>query len=77
MHVQHAGHGKHNVGGCDNGARALPPRAGMMWELEGRAGALAGTFKVQNVANTLWEACVFSILRAPAERSLWMRVPSD
>ena len=31
----------------------------MMWELEGRAGALAGTFKVQNVANTLWEACVF------------------
>ena len=38
MHVQHAGQSKHNVGGCDNGARALPPRAGMMWELEGRAG---------------------------------------
>ena len=30
------------------------PGAGVMRELEGRAEALAGTFKAQEVANSLW-----------------------
>ena len=34
----------------------------MMRALEGRAEALGGTFKAQEVANTLWSACVFSLL---------------
>jgi hypothetical protein len=42
-----------------------------MRELERRAVSLAGTFNAQGVANTLWAACVFSILRASAEGSHW------
>jgi hypothetical protein len=34
----------------------------MMRELEGRAEALAGTFNAQDVANTLWAACVFLLV---------------
>ena len=48
------------------------PGAGLMRELEGRAEALAGTFNTQEVTNTLWAACVFSILRAPGEGRRWI-----
>ena len=76
MHVQHAGQSKTMWVDVTMGREPSLPG----WDDVGAGGAgwaLAGTFKVQNVANTLWEAWVFSILRAPAERSLWMRVPSD
>ena len=33
--------------------------SGVIRELEGRAEALAGTFRAQEVASTLWAACVF------------------
>ena len=45
----------------------------MMRVLEGRAEALAGTFKAQNVANTLWAASVLSVLCSPAEGSRWVQ----
>jgi hypothetical protein len=48
------------------------PGAGVMRELEGRAEMLAGSFNAQEVANTLWAACVFSILRAPGEGRRWI-----
>ena len=50
-HVQHAEHGEHAVGVCDDGAGA---QGGLDEELEGRAEAVAGPFKAQEVANTLW-----------------------
>jgi hypothetical protein len=42
------------------------PGAGLLKVLEGRAEAVAGTFKAQNVANTLWAACLFSIFLRPS-----------
>jgi hypothetical protein len=41
-------------------------------KLEGRAEALAGTFNAQGVANTLWAAGVFAMLRSPDEGSRWV-----
>jgi hypothetical protein len=43
------------------------PGAGVMRVLEGRAEAVAGTFNAQEVANTLWAACVFPVLSAPGQ----------
>jgi hypothetical protein len=43
-----------------------------MRELEGRAEALAGTFNAQHVANNLWAASVFFVLRDPAGGSWWV-----
>jgi hypothetical protein len=40
------------------------PGAGLMRVLEGRAEAVAGMFNAQYVANTLWAACVLSLLCA-------------
>jgi hypothetical protein len=40
--------------------------------LEGRAEALAGTLNAQEVANMLWAACVFAMLRSPDEGSRWV-----
>jgi len=48
------------------------PRAGLMRELEGRAEALAGTLKAQDVANMLWAACVFSFLFDPGQGWRWV-----
>ena len=61
-HVQRAGCGKHAVGFCDDGA-------GLMRGLEGRAEALAGTFKSQGVANTLWLRVCFSVF-APIRKEV-------
>jgi len=48
------------------------PGAGLMRELEGRAESLAGCFNAQDVANTLWAACVIVLLFAPGQvRRLW------
>jgi hypothetical protein len=44
----------------------------LMRELEGRAEVLAGTFNAQDVANTLWAACVLSILCAPGKGRRWI-----
>ena len=41
------------------------PGARLVRVLEGRAEALADTFNAQEVANTLWAACVLAVLRAP------------
>jgi len=51
-------------GRLDEGAGA---RGGLKRELEGRAEALAGTFKAQDVANMLWAACVLAPLCAPEQ----------
>jgi hypothetical protein len=40
--------------------------------LEGRAEALAGTFNAQNVAISLWAACVFSLLCASDAEFPWV-----
>jgi hypothetical protein len=53
---------------CGHATMGREPGAGVMQVLEGQA----GTFNVQNVANTLWAACVLSIFRAPVERSRWV-----
>ncbi len=47
-------------------------RRGLMREREGRAEALAGTFNAQHVANNLWAASVFFVLRDPAGGSWWV-----
>jgi len=43
------------------------PGAGVMRELAGRAEAVAGTFNAQDVAITLWAACIFSLLFDPGQ----------
>jgi hypothetical protein len=43
-----------------------------MRKREGRAEALAGTFNAQDVATTLWAACVFSLLRASNAEFRWV-----
>jgi hypothetical protein len=43
-------------------------------KLEERAEALAGTLNTQDVANTLWAACVFFIFGAPVEGSGCMQI---
>jgi hypothetical protein len=53
------------------------PGAGVMRVLEGRAEALADTFNARNVANTLWAACVYAILRAFEEESCWIQTVSQ
>jgi hypothetical protein len=68
-HVQGAGSGKHAVGVCEDRVGA---RGGGDAGTGGRAEALEDTFKAQDVANTLWAACVFSILRAPGEGRRWI-----
>jgi len=45
-------------------ASGREPGAGMMRGLEGRAEALAGTFKAQDVANTLWAYATMRQLRS-------------
>ena len=48
------------------------PGSGLMRELEGRAEAVAGTFNAQEVANTLWAVCLFSIFCTHQEGSRWV-----
>jgi len=45
-----------------------------MRALEARGGAVADTFNAQEVANTLWAACVFSALCASQEAKPWLQV---
>ncbi len=52
------------MGVCDNGAGA---RGRDDEGAGGVGGGLAGSFNAQHVANTLWDACVFSVSRAPGE----------
>jgi hypothetical protein len=40
--------------------------------LEGRAEALAGTFNMQDVANSIWATCVFSLLCASDAEFRWV-----
>jgi hypothetical protein len=49
---------------------------GLMRELQGRAEALAGTFRAQEVGNTLQAACVFSLLFDPVTGWRWVRSKS-
>jgi predicted nucleic acid-binding protein len=57
------------VGVCDDGAGA---RGRVMRGLEGQAEALAGTFNAHEVANTLWAACVFCLVRASDTEIRWV-----
>ena len=57
------------MGVCDDGAGA---RGRVMRGLEGQAEALAGTFNAHEVANTLWAACVFCLVRASDTEIRWV-----
>ncbi len=48
------------------------PGAGVMREREGRAEAVAGTSNAQKVANTLYTACVISLLCASDAEIRWV-----
>ena len=48
------------------------PGAGLMGQLEGRAESLAGTFNAQDVAISLWAACVFFLLFDPGQGWRWV-----
>ena len=47
------------------------PGAGLIWVLEGRAEAMAGTLTAQGVATTLWAVCVIALLCAPGQERQW------
>jgi hypothetical protein len=59
--------------GAGRGAGGHVERAGRgKHAVEGRAEALAGTFNAQDVASTLWAACLVALLCVPGQVRRWL-----